>query len=328
MCLLLLGCINWSNSQPLVTQGSSIPPNTPQPDQSHSTQTATPTFEIHEWGVMVGCANSPYILTSRPEKVVLVKQPVIFIHSTSPFDLELNITFLQGKPSFTYPSAKSFSNLLTWDVHVEKSKSSRITKSYNSQQFVDFSQILPVLNQSDGNLLTVGGQKTTFLYYEGELPFKNQVQASTDNIDEGSCVDCAQSQVVVLENKGKYAVKDVYVVFADEGKNVFSPTIKYAYLPELDPGDKVKVSISNASVNQLRGKIIDKMLNIGFTMQESNLFTDLWAQPFFYKENRAGWINLIYRLPDSVYENYVHMSTDKAPKKVVRTIFVLVHVKE
>ena len=288
----------------------------------------TPMFEIHEWGVLVGCENKSYFLTSRPEKIMLVKQPVLFIHSSSPFDLQLNITFSQGKPTFTYPSAKTFGNTIEWNVHVGKLKSSTIVKSRGKQQFVDFSQVLPILNQSNSNIFTVNGKKTTFLYYEGTLPFDNQIYASLQNIDEDTCVDCAKSQMVYLENRGNYTVKNVYVILSDEGKELFSPIIKYAYLPELAPGDKVLISINNATTSQLQGELIDDMLKAGFTMREAKVFADLWNQPFFYKENRPGWINLIYQLPNTVYENYVHMHTNKSPKKVVRAIFVLVHVKE
>ena len=68
--------------------------------------------------------------------------------------------------------------------------------------------------------------------------------------------------------------------------------------------------------------------SIGFTESEATSFSALWYLPFFDKINLSGWANLIYRLPQSKYDELASLEVDPEPDEIVRAMYVLVHLGE
>ena len=67
-----------------------------------TTQPEPAGLRIHEWGVLVGCiSDTSYFMTSRPEMVAVVREPVIYIHSSDKVPLTVQARFAAGTPTVT-----------------------------------------------------------------------------------------------------------------------------------------------------------------------------------------------------------------------------------
>ena len=84
-------------------------------DDSTCPDNSQPDLEVHDWGVMVGCASdTSFFLTSRPEVSTLVRIPVIYIHSKNRTPFTTKVTFASGRPTATYPEAVVSGATATW----------------------------------------------------------------------------------------------------------------------------------------------------------------------------------------------------------------------
>ena len=138
-------------------------------------------YEIYEWGVMVGCNDDDiYFNTSRPERITLVKQPVVYIHSTDKNPFDLKVIFNSGKPTETYPPANTVKNTTEWkNVSFPMSEKS-MKANIDTNRLVPLGEIMGTLNNVDADELEYNGIKSRFLFYEGEMPYNNKVTAIYD----------------------------------------------------------------------------------------------------------------------------------------------------
>ena len=271
-------------------------------------------FEIHEWGVMVGCTgNDTFFLTSRPEQTVLVKQPVIYVHSKEKKPFTVKARFADGRPTETYPPAEVTGSTVQWrDVSFagdEKAAPKGVSGAYS---YASLENIMPILSDVDSEELLYEGVKTRFLYYEGEMRYVNNVLAAYD----------LESQEAYFTNKNDYPVYDVMIVLSKEGSSAFTPDIYTARADAIAPGERVSVKIGRQQTMELQ----DALTSQGFTRKEALAFSTLWKPSFFYQSNIPGWGHLIYRIPQEQYDKMIPIEVTPKPDKTVRTLYILVHL--
>lgn len=264
----------------------------------------TANYEVHEWGVLVGCSESnEAIVTSRPKYVDMVKQPVIYIHSKNVKQFDASFTFLKGAPTDSYPKATVKGKAVLWKNIKVLPQEKTVTKG-----FVPLPEVIPNLRTEDADNLDVNGVKERFLFYEGEMSFENKIEIVQRNLD--------RKEVTVKNNSGY----DVYNLFyATMEGDFIHPSYISGRIDRLNSGEKKTIKLDETDKLQL---LTDDLKNLGFTESEARSFTSLWGVTFF-KPNNVGFTQLIYRLPQKEYDKLIKSKYSPAPKKEIRALYVL-----
>jgi hypothetical protein len=269
-------------------------------------------YEVHEWGVIVGCDQSEdYLLTSRPLRINFVKEPVLYFHSKDKKPFALRVTFNQGNPTETYPEATKNGNTLSWE-RVAFTAATPPVETKGLRLFdaglVNFNEIIDTLNDVDADEVESNGVKARFLFYEGEMPFVNQIKTTYD-------VTTKKATVV---NNGVYPVYDLFVLVPDgldANDFIFPRDPLLAYLPQLKPGETVRVQPEAITKKVDFAK---SLRDLGFTDKESAAFDSLWSESFL----RSG--KLLYRLPQDECDRLINLEFTPCPQKISRALYVLV----
>jgi hypothetical protein len=260
--------------------------------------------------VIVSCdGGGDGILTSRPMRITVVKEPVFYFHSRDKRPFSLKVAFNRGTPTETYPAAVKNGNVIEWKrVSFPAETKAVITKGLAVDSLVPFHEIIDTLNDTDADEIESGGTKAKFLFYEGEMPFANPVKMTAD----------PRTHEVMVTNTGSYPLLDLWVIFRDPlnaGRLVFQPDISSYYLPRLQPGETVRVKPESA------GETLDfakPLRGLGFTEKEAQSFEALWQDSFL----KYG--KLVYRLPEEECNRMIKLEFNPQPKKISRALYVLV----
>jgi hypothetical protein len=262
-------------------------------------------LEVHEWGVLVGCtADTSYFLTSRPEQASIVREPVIYIHSEDKRQFTLQVTFNKGKPTDTYPVAEVDSNIVMWkDVNFVEDL--RAKKTEAADDHVPLGQLIDILNDVDADCLEYDGERSRFLFYEGMVLFENTVDITYD----------FPTQQATFKNNGPYPVHNVILVIGAYVGRV----------DQLNSGDSVTAELSDQIAVDLAADLVSE----GFTATEAQAFASLWQGPFLQQSVSPEPVsNLIYRLPQDEYNEWISLAVYPKPTKIVRSLYILVHLNE
>lgn len=259
-------------------------------------------FEVHEWGVMVGCmTDTSFFLTSRPEQASLVREPVIYIHSRDKTPFTAEVMFNTGKPTDTYPEAEVNGNMVLWeDVAFVPTLTPQGPRG--TDDFVPLDSIIDILNDVDADCLEYNGQTARFLFYEGEVPFENEIKATYDS----------PFQQATFVNEGAYSVYNVMVI----------ASAYVGRIDQLNPGDSIVVSF----LDQIQVDLVTDLVSEGFTVKEAQAFAELWEEPFFHSASPELNGHIIYRLPHNEYDNLITLSIDPQPDKTIRSLYILVRL--
>jgi|GEM_PF-5715537 len=270
-------------------------------------------FEVREWGVMVGCSDSSeFVLTSRPEQVMLAKLPIIYIDSNNVEEFGLEVNFLNNKPTMTYPQASVLgANFISWNgikiKNCDEREGSRVSGGVLGKGFEEprsIEEMLPELNNVDSDCLGVDGLETRFLFYEGEVEFEQKIDFTYDK----------NNSLLRVKNNNSYPVYELS----------FSNGVKRGYVGDLSPGEEEIVEVSQAQQYHLFD-LSSKMKNLGFSQLEADSFSNIWNYSFF-NSNDAG--RLFYLLPESEVEKVTKLNfRGVVPTKVTRALWVLNNVE-
>jgi hypothetical protein len=251
---------------------------------------------------MVGCmTDTSFFLTSRPEQVSLVREPVIYIHSRDKTPFTAEVTFNTGRPTDTYPQAQINGNTVLWE-DVDFAPTLTPQGPRGTDDFVPLDSIIDILNDVDADCLEYNGQTARFLFYEGEVPFQNEIKATYD----------FPSQQATFVNEGAYSVYNVMVIAS-------------AYVGRIDrlnPGDSIVVSF----LDQIQVDPVTDLVSEGFTVKEAQAFAELWEEPFFHPASPELNGHIIYRLPQDKYDELISLSINPQPDKTIRSLYILVRL--
>jgi hypothetical protein len=301
--VVLLAALSGATAFPTLAAGETAPVGSPA-------VVKTADYEVHEWGVLVGCESATdYLLTSRPVRITIVKEPVLYLHSRDKQPFSLKVTFNQGTPTETYPVAAKNGNTIQWDrvaFPAPVKAAPVVTKGLKLDvDLVPFNEIVNTLNQVDADEVESGGTKAKFLFYEGEMPFVNQIKSTYD----------PKSQEVTLINQGSYPVFDLFAIVPVAGDLPFQKKFLTAYAPQLKPGETIRVK------PELAKQPVDfakPLRELGFTAKEGASFEALWQNSFL----NSG--KLVYRLPQAECDRMIKLDFNPQPQSISRALFVLV----
>ena len=270
-------------------------------------------FEVREWGVLVGCQqDSSYFVTNRPEATQIVRVPVIYVHSQKLEPFTVKVTFNNGGPLETYPQGEVTQHVVEWQ-NVRFAAGEWGATKPAPDDHIPFGQIRPILNNVDADELIYAGVRSRFLYYEGNVSFRNNVVVSYD----------LDSLVAHLRNSGSYPLYDVNVVITAFDTGSTWSRVYYAATTRLDPGQTVDVLLYESPRTDYKANLIAQ----GFSESEAEAFSTLWTFNFNTREP-IGYAKLIYRLPQSEYDKLIDLKITPTPDKTIRTLYVLVHVND
>ena len=264
-------------------------------------------YEVHEWGVIAGCdGGGDYFLTSRPLQVVVVREPVLYFHSRDRQPFSLKVRFARGVPTLTYPSTRIKGDTVEWARVSFTEHAAGVTKGLRPETgHVPLEEILERLNDVDADEISYNGVRSRFLFYEGGMPFANNI----------ACTIAPGGREAVVVNNGDYPVLDLFVIHAVAGALPFRDDHLFAYLPQLNAGEKVQVGLE-----PVRGRVdfAEPLRKLGFTAKEAESFEALWHDSFL------EYGKLVYRLPGEECDKLIELRFDPRPKKIARALFVLV----
>jgi hypothetical protein len=267
-------------------------------------------FEIHEWGVLVGCVeDTAYYLTSRPEISSMIREPVIYVHSSKKTPFTATVTFNVGAPTDTYPEADVTGNVVQWE-NVDFCNELASRKRLVDSDFVPLESIIETLNDVDADCLEFGGETARFLFYEGGISYETRVMPSHGPLE----------QQVTIKNYGTYPVYNVNFVTAVPG-DAPPPIVMAGRIAQLNPGQQVTLDLESGFPIVLQADLITQ----GFTPSEASAFEELWSISFFELYESEYAANLFYRISQAEYNELVTLEVEPAPTEVVRSLYVLVH---
>ena len=267
-------------------------------------------FEIHEWGVLVGCAeDTAYVLTSRPEISSVIREPVIYVHSSNKTPFTATATFNVGNPTDTYPEADVTGNIVQWE-NVDFCNELAGGKRIPDSNFVPLESIIETLNDVDADCLEFGGETARFLFYEGMISYEARVCGLYAPLE----------QQVTIKNYGTYPVYNVNFVATTPG-DAPPPIVTAGRIAQLNPGQQVTLDLESGFPIVLEADLI----NQGFTPSEASAFEELWSISFFEPHDYEFAANLFYRVSEAEYNELVTLEVEPAPTEVIRSLYVLVH---
>ncbi|MBN1633529.1 MAG: hypothetical protein JW917_05120 [Ignavibacteria bacterium] len=271
-------------------------------------------YEAYEWGVMAGCYGKPeFFNTSRPEQVMYVKLPVIYIHSKEEFSFDLTVNLKNGKPTDTYPKTCIIEPQLKWEnVKVIQGDIEKDIYRSKAKDFVPLESIIEPLNNVDAPWLQNNNVNSKFLFYEGEMTFDNKVIVDF-NTDMGE---------VMIRNNFDYPVYNV-VVSSQKG-DFLRPEYVMCRVEKLAPGEAVGLKF----LPQEYDVWLNDLIMLGFTEMEAKSFDLLWKNVFLERTNTGGWANLIYRLPEEIVNNMIPAKFEPEPQKFTRVLYNYIHLDE
>jgi hypothetical protein len=268
-------------------------------------------YEVHEWGVMVGCANDKtFFNTSRPEIQTIVKQPVVYIHSNNKVPFSLKVTFNTGKPTSVYPLTVIDGNITEWNniKFQEVNKGIRENPEIDTNNLRPLKEIMNTLNDVDADMLFYNKSSSNFLFYEGEMDFENKIEATYD----------AVKGEVTFKNNFPFDVNNV--VYSSATGDFMHPHYICGKADIVKSNETAVVKLTNMEP----GYWTKDLTSLGFSDREGNSFSRLWEGPFLEKTNQANWSNLIYRIPQEQLEKMITLEFNPTPKKVIRALYILI----
>jgi hypothetical protein len=270
-------------------------------------------FEVHEWGVVIVTeGDSAGYVTSRPEEGSPVREPVIYLQGDMPSFVSVKATFNSGSPTETYPPANVGEQIVEWDTvwHLGP-----IMKPISELAgLTPFDSVKEVLGLGGGNSIRYKGDISTFLYYEGTLNFTNHITATWD----------LDSLTVHLTNLGSYPVYNLVVSIAGPMPTLAPTPLTYqAITPQLVPGATADLLLSSS----MSLSFLADLMTRGFTRAEAGVFDSLWRASAFQPFDQGATANLIYRVPQSIYDSLITLEVKPLPNRTIRTLYALVHVR-
>jgi hypothetical protein len=276
-------------------------------------------LEIHEWGVLAGCEqSSDYFVTSRPEIMVAVDLPIVYVHSEGIDKFSAEFSILNGELTNTYPYTPVRRNMVAWyDVMLNPPVVDEEVDALNMPR-VPLEDLMPMLNDVDADTLYYGGEETKFLFYEGNMSFQNMLEVSF-NPDETEITVTNEGtkrahNVIISGFRGDFLNGSYYFAVIGDLEADGETTADFRMCPynsDFDPGDLVKSDLGS----------------MGFTEKEIDAFLNIWSAPMFYTTNMP-YTNLIYRLPHEEYDEMLPADVNPEPDKFVRAMYVLVDLSE
>jgi hypothetical protein len=270
-------------------------------------------FEVHEWGVVIVTdGDSSGFVTCRPQEGSPVREPVIYFQGDMPNFVSVKATFNTGSPTETFPPAMVADGRVEWDTVWHLRPILKPTAVLPG--LTPFDSVKDVLGMGGGNSIRYKDDISTFLYYEGTLNFTNQITATWD----------LDSLMVHLTNTGSYPVYNLVVSIAGPMPTLGPTPITYqAVTLQVLPGETADLLLSSS----VSLSFLADLMTMGFTRAEAGVFDSLWRASAFHPFDQGATANLIYRVPQSVYDSLITFEVKPVPNRTIRALYALIHIR-
>lgn len=270
-------------------------------------------YEVHEWGVVVltdGDSNG--FVTSHPEQGSPVREPVIYFHGGGPGPIAVKATFHAGWPSLAYPLGVIGKSTVEWDSVWPLALILKEALAFEQYETLD--STLRVLGDVDAQQLQYRDTLSKFLFYEGYLPFRNQISATWD----------LGSLMVHLTNHSSAPVYNLTVSISPQtSQDSAHPVIYLSRVARLLPGATADLLL----VTRVAFDFNTDLVSVGFSRSEAIAFDNVWRSSFLDPCYDSVQANLSYRLTQGTYDSLISLEVTPIPDRTIRTLYALVHMK-
>ncbi len=159
----------------------------------------------------------------------------------------------------------------------------------------------------DAATVTVNGESEKFLFYRGVNRFGSKVTVKGSESDGR----------YALHNTGKHTIRNAVMMRVNEGRAV------YQLVPALEPGQKVTVSLADASdwtADTSLARFTEQLEADGLFPKEADVVRRIWGKFFFKREG----VRLLYVMPEPRADELLRFSIHPRPADVARTLIVQV----
>ena len=244
-------------------------------------------FEVHEWGVFQQQYNCNVTnVANIPSGPVFAEKPVVYFHYDENItDLVVEVDF-NGDLLVTIPVAINTSTGLGWTVDI-----------------INNSVVAP-----DGTI-------HEYLFYECQINVTQAVVAYA--LDDGANV------TFYVKNIADYNISNLFFIYGgyiqDEffGYNHYGLT--YITIEKLDSGEEVSISVPlKNSTDYSDNGIKDILIELDLTEKEAKELVDYWLNMWFYPTNLGPFAQMIYIIPQKVYDEILPITITPCPEIIKR----------
>jgi len=246
-------------------------------------------FEVHEWGVFCQEYNCNYAyVAGSPDFLgfpygVFARKPVIYFHYDENIsDLVVEVDF-NGDVIVTIPDATNTSTGISWTVDI-------------------------VNNQ----VVAPNGTVYDFLFYECQINAPQGVIARV--LDDGVNV------TFYVKNVADYIISDLFFIYGDPiVGSMFQTAITYVHVDSLEKGEDTSITVpKNNDSFYNTNEILSSLIDQGLTEKEAQDLIDYWEQIWFYPTNMESYAQMIYSIPQEVYDELLPISMTPMPEIMKR----------
>lgn len=246
-------------------------------------------FEVHEWGVfhqeyncsVVYVANIPDFF-GFPFGVQALK-PVIYFHSEGGIDY-VTVEVEISENLTTIPNATIVENKIRWTFAIENNS---------------------IVLQNSTNY--------EYLFYEGKIYCNQSVIAYV--VDDGVNV------TFYVKNIANYTLSDIFFIYGYPTGNpgFMYRGLTYVQIEKLESGEETSMTVSlknNVSYNT--SNILSSLIENGLTEKEATELIDYWGRMWFDPTNMGSYAQMIYTIPQDVYDELLPISISPKPEVMHR----------
>jgi len=244
-----------------------------------------PGFEVHEWGVF--CqeyhSNIVNVVTNPPVGPVFARKPVIYFHHDDNIsDVVVEVDF-NGDILITIPDAVPTEDGISWTIDI--------------------------MNNS---VISTNGTIYDYLFYECQINVSQGVVAYV--VDDGVNV------TFYVQNVAEYPISDVFFIYGySTNESMWHRGLTYVHIDTLDSGEQTSITVPlNDDVSYEISEILASLIDYGLTEKEAKDLIDYWEQTWFYPTNLETYSQILYTIPEEIYNELLPISITPTPEIIER----------
>ena len=302
-------------------------------------------YELHEWGVFTVPRDADWLKQDMlsewqsfpsffhgtlPKRSLAyrgpVTKPVIFFHAENEIDINMYVHFSDGQPLIwwppvEYPAAGSFGASLPKqlkDIHplsylhysLALNKGDGIRAPVTEGHWVNYLRNVkssPVFAHGSYSNIGVEQISEDFVYYDGLMkpPTPPAVQRTSNGLS--------------IKTQSKFTWLDVLVIERSYDRS----NIKIGQIKKINANSQHMnlnmQTVDKAEFKKTVEEFKQKLIGLGLHQDEAQSLIHVWGEGLF---ERPG-ISIVHRIPQSVYDEWIPLHLDPAPKKTLRVGLVV-----
>lgn len=242
-------------------------------------------FEVHEWGVFCQEYNSNIVnvVTNPLEWPVFARKPVIYFHyDENVSDVVVEVNF-NGDILVTIPDSIATDGGIGWTIDI--------------------------VNNS---VMAPNGTVYDYLFYECQINVSQGVIAYV--VDDGVNV------TFHLKNVADYQISDIFFIYGySTNVSMWQRGLTYLYIDTLESGEETNMTVPlDDDVSYETSEIFNSLTERGLTDKEAMDLIEYWEQMWFYPTNLGSYAQIVYTVPEEIYDDLLPISINPQPEIIER----------